>query len=200
MDVDENFIDVFQMKILAGRGFSTAFKGDSSNYVVNEKALQIMGMKVSNAVGKGISFAERKGTIIGVVKDFNFKPLQYAIEPLVLRLNRDGGIVVLRTQPGNTEATINTLGKISRTLNPAYPFSYNFLDKDLDNQYRGEQRMGSIFNLFAILAIFISCSACMGYRLLWLSSESKKLAYAKYWVHLPLMSFIYCPKILQNWY
>ena len=162
IDVDEHFLDVFQMKILAGRGFSTAFKGDSSNYVVNEKALQIMGMKVSNAVGKGISFAERKGTIIGVVKDFNFKPLQYAIEPLVLRLNRDGGIVVIRTQPGNTESTINNLGKISRALNPAYPFSYNFLDKDLDNQYRGEQQMCSIFNLFAILAIFISSLGLYG--------------------------------------
>ena len=162
MDVDENFIDVFQMKILNGRGFSTAFKGDTSNYVVNEKALQVMGMNVSNAVGKDLTFDGTKGTIIGVVKDFNFKPLQYAIEPLVLRLNRYGGIVVLRTQPGNTEATINAFGKISRELNPAYPFTYNFFDKDLDNQYRGEQQMGSIFNLFAILAIFISCLGLYG--------------------------------------
>jgi hypothetical protein len=89
------------------------------------------------------------------VKDFNFKPLQYAIDPLVLRLNKYGGYVMVRARPGNTEATINALGKISHDLNPAYPFTYNFLDKDLDNLYKGEQQMVSIFIFFAILAIFI---------------------------------------------
>jgi hypothetical protein len=124
------------MKVLSGRSFSAAFKGDTSNYVINEKAMQVMGMNSKNAVGKSLSFGGAKGSIIGVVKDFNFKPLQYAIEPLVLRLNRYGGIVVVRTQPGKTEATIKSLKNINGTLNPAYPLSYNFLDKDLDNLYR----------------------------------------------------------------
>ena len=50
-----------------------------------------------------------KGMIIGVVKDFNFKPIQQPIEPLVLNLNRWGGFVVLRTSPGNSEATIKVV-------------------------------------------------------------------------------------------
>ena len=98
--------------------------------------MKLMGMNEENAVGKSISFDDRKGNIIGVVKDFNFKTLQYAIDPLVMRLNKYGGIVMLRTKPGATEASINALGKISRDLNPAYPFSYSFLDKDLDNLYQ----------------------------------------------------------------
>jgi hypothetical protein len=61
IDVDENFIDVFQMKILNGRSFSNAFKGDSSSFVVNEKAVQLMGMTVKNAVGKPLSFGRNKG-------------------------------------------------------------------------------------------------------------------------------------------
>jgi predicted permease len=162
MDVDENFVKVFQMKIVAGRSFSRSFKGDSSNYVINETAMHLMGMNINNAVGRNISFSGTKGIVIGVVKDFNFKPLQYAIDPLILRLNRWGGYVMLRTHPGNTQATINALGKISHDLNPAYPFTYNFLDKDLDNLYKGERQMGSIFNLFAILAIFISCLGLYG--------------------------------------
>ncbi len=162
MDVDENFTKVFQIKMLAGRSFSPSFKNDSSNYVINETAMRLMGMTPDNAVGKSISFSDVKGTIIGVVKDFNFKTLQYAIDPLVIRLNKYGGIVMLRTKPGATEASIDALGKISRELNPAYPFSYNFLDKDLDNLYKGEHQMGSIFNFFAILAIFISCLGLYG--------------------------------------
>ncbi len=162
MDVDENFIDVFKMKILTGRGFSKAFKGDSSNFVINEKAMEVMGMNEKNAVGKSLVFNGTKGTIVGVVKNFNFKSLQYAMEPLVLTLNRYGGIVMLRTKPNSMAATIKAMEKISAELNPAYPFSYGFLDRDLDNLYRSAQQMGRIFNLFAILAIFISCLGLYG--------------------------------------
>jgi len=161
--VDENFMDVFQMKMLAGRKFSTEFKADSNNFILNEKAVQVMGMKVSEAVGKPLSlWDEMKGTIIGVVKDFNYKPIQNPIEPLIIGLNRWGGIAVVRTQPGKTDATIKALAKISADLNPAYPYSYGFLDQDLTNLYTGEQRMGKLFNLFAILAIFISCMGLYG--------------------------------------
>lgn len=162
MDVDEHFVDLFKMKMLSGRHFTTTFNGDSSNFVINETAMRLMGLNAGNAVGKLLDYNDTKGVIIGVVKDFNYKPLQYSIEPLVLRLNRYGGVVVVRTSPGNTEATIKALSKVYAALNPAYPFSYNFLDKDLDNLYRGEQKMGSIFNLFAILAIFISCLGLYG--------------------------------------
>jgi len=162
IDVDENFIDVFKIKTLGGRTFSKEFKGDSSNYVINETAMRLMGMNEQSAIGQPLRFGGTNGTIIGVIKDFNFKSLQYAIEPLVLRLNRGGGLVMVRTQPGNTEATINALEKINRQLNPSYPFTYSFLDKDLDNLYRGDQQMGRIFNLFAILAIFISCLGLYG--------------------------------------
>ncbi len=179
IDVDENFIDVFKMQMATGRSFSAAFKGDSSNYVINEKAMQLMGISIHNAVGKSLTFGETKGSIIGVVKDFNFKSLQYSIEPLVLRLNKYGGIVMVRTQPGNTETTIKELAKIYRQLNPSYPFTYNFLDKDLDNLYRGEQQMGSIFNLFAILAIFISCLGLYGLSAFMAEQRTKEIGVRK---------------------
>jgi len=179
IDVDEHFIDVFKIQTLSGRSFSTQFKGDSSNYVINETAVKLMGMTVQNAIGKSLSFGGTKGTIIGVVKDFNFKSLQYTIDPLVLRLNRGGGIVMLRTPAGNTEASIKALGKISLQLNPSYPFTYNFLDKDLDNLYRGEQQMGSIFNLFAILAIFISCLGLYGLSAFMAEQRTKEIGVRK---------------------
>ena len=69
---------------------------------------------------------------------------------------------MLRTQPGKTEATIKAMEKITAALNPSYPFTYNFLDRDLDHLYRGAEKMGSIFNLFAILAIFISSLGLYG--------------------------------------
>ena len=179
LDVDEHFINVFKMKMLAGRSFSPAFKGDSSNYVVNEKALQVMGMDLKNAVGKTISYGGTPGTIIGVVKNFNFKSLQYTIEPLVIRLNNYGGLIVIRTQPNNTEATIKVLAKINQTLNPAYPFTYHFLDSDLDSLYQSEQQMSSIFNLFAILAIFISSLGLYGLSAFMAEQRTKEIGVRK---------------------
>jgi ABC-type antimicrobial peptide transport system permease subunit len=162
MHINETFIDVFKMRMLAGRSFSTDFKGDSNNYVLNEEALRIMKKKPEEAIGQSFSLWEKKGIIIGIVKDFNFKPIQQPIEPLILKLNNWGGTVVVRTKPGSTEATIKSLEKIYTQLNPAYPFTYNFLDQDLDNLYKGEQQLGSLFNIFAILAIFISCMGLYG--------------------------------------
>jgi ABC-type antimicrobial peptide transport system permease subunit len=162
MQVSESFFDVFKMKVVTGRGFSTAFKADSDNFVVNETMVKTMGMTLNNVIGQSLTWGRQTGKVIGVVQDFNFKPIQQAIEPLVLELNRYGGNVVLRTQEGQTEATIKALEGISRQLNPAYPFTYNFLDQDLANLYKGEQQMSGIFNLFAGLGLLISCLGLYG--------------------------------------
>lgn len=177
--VDEDFFKVFRMKILNGRSFSREFKADSNNFILNEKAVKAMGMTVDNAVGKPLSMWDQKGTIIGVVKDFNFKPVLQPIEPMILGLNKWGGNVVVRTMPGNDEASINGLQKISARLNPAYPFSYGFLDEDISNLYQGEQRMGSLFNLFAILAIFISCLGLYGLSAFMAEQRTKEIGVRK---------------------
>lgn len=162
LQVSEEFIDIFKIKLLTGRNFSKAFKADSTNYLVNEKAVLAMGMKTNEAVGKSLTMWGRKGTIVGVVKDFNYVPLQRPIEPLIMILNRWGGDIVVRTKPGQTQATIKALEKIHTKLNPSFPFSYNFLDQDLDKMYKGERQLGNLFNIFAVLAIFISCMGLYG--------------------------------------
>ncbi|WP_431215089.1 ABC transporter permease [Puia sp. P3] len=161
--VTDRFFDVLQMKMASGRALSTTGFADSGNYVINEKAAKVMGMTPVSAVGKPLTFNGEKGIIVGVVKDFNYQPAQQAIEPMVLAFNHwNGGIVLLRTQRGKTEATIHALEKINKELNPAYPFSYGFVDQDINSLYSGERQMGSLFNVFAIIAIFISCMGLYG--------------------------------------
>jgi putative ABC transport system permease protein len=179
MDVNEDFIDVFRLKLASGRSFSRSFPADSNNFMVNEKMLGIMGLNATIAVGKTLGFTGYKGKIIGVVKDFNFKPVQQAIEPLILRYNKDGGFVVVRGLPGKTEATIQALSKISQQLNPAYPFKFGFLDQDMANLYKGEQQMGKIFNLFALLGIFISCLGLYGLSAFMAEQRAKEIGVRK---------------------
>jgi putative ABC transport system permease protein len=179
MAVNEDFINVFRMKLLAGRSFSTSFLADSNNYMVNEKMLSVMGLNAANAIGKTLTVQGVKGSIIGVVKDFNFKPIQQAIEPLAMSFNKVGGYVVVRTSAGKTSATIQALSKISAELNPAYPFKFDFLDQDLANLYKGEQQMGNIFNLFALLGIFISCLGLYGLSAFMAEQRTKEIGVRK---------------------
>ncbi|GAA4332271.1 ABC transporter permease [Mucilaginibacter gynuensis] len=179
MAVNEDFVRTFRMKMVAGRSFSRAFKTDSNNYMVNEKMLSIMGLKTSDAIGKPLTLWGNKGTIVGVVKDFNFKPVQQNIEPLIMPFNKIGGYAVVRTLPGKTNATIAALGKINAGLNPAHPFKFDFIDQQLSNLYKGEQQMGNIFNLFALLGVFISCLGLYGLSAFMAEQRTKEIGVRK---------------------
>jgi putative ABC transport system permease protein len=160
--VDENFEEVFKTTFVEGHGYSENAKADSVNIIVNETALKTMDMKPESAVGTKITVWGRERTIIGVVKDFNFKPVQEPIGPMFLDRNTWGGNAIIRTLPGETENTIKALEQISKTLNPVYPFDYSFLDQDIANLYKSEERLGKLFNVFAVLAIVISCLGLYG--------------------------------------
>jgi putative ABC transport system permease protein len=177
--IDENFIDVLNLELLSGRTFSKEFKADTASFLVNEKALQTMNMDAATAVGKSLSLWNTKGTIIGVVKDFNFKPVQKPIEPLILRLNTWGEIAVIRAKPGQVEATVKEMENIFKTLNPEYPFTYNFVDEDLDNLYKAESRLSSLFTIFAGLAIFISCLGLYGLSAFLAERRTKEIGVRK---------------------
>lgn len=160
--IDNNFEEVFKATILEGQGYNENAKADSSNVIVNETALKTMGMSLETAVGTKIKIWDRERTIIGVVKDFNFKPVQQSIGPMFLNRNTWGGYAMIRTIPGETESTIAALEEICKEMNPAYPFTFSFLDQDISNMYAAEQRLGSLFNVFAILAVVISCLGLYG--------------------------------------
>lgn len=160
--VDENFGEVFKATMLEGHGYGKNAKADSVNIIVNEAALKTMGMHLESAVGTKIKIWGTERTIIGVVKDFNFRPVQEAIGPMFLDRNTWGGFAMVRTSPGETEKTIQALERICKEMNPSYPFEYHFLDQSIDNMYKAEQRMGSLFNIFAVLAIVISCLGLYG--------------------------------------
>jgi putative ABC transport system permease protein len=160
--IDENFEEVFKATILEGHGYGENAQADSINIIVNETALKTMDIPLESAVGTKITVWDTERTIIGVVKDFNFKPVQETIGPMFLQRNTWGGYGIVRTLPGETENTIKALEQISKELNPSYPFEYSFVDQDLANLYKAEQRLGSLFNIFAVLAIVISCLGLYG--------------------------------------
>jgi hypothetical protein len=185
MGVDEHFLSVFKIRLAAGRALSAEFREDSLNYVVNEAALKVMGMDAASAIGEPLTVWGNKGFIVGVVKDFNFKPMQSAVAPLILRYNPGAGkewlrhYAVVNAAPASMAETIDELKSVWTKLNPVYDFEYGFVDQQLEKLYVSQQRMGSIFNIFALLAIFISCLGLSGLAAFTAEQRTKEIGIRK---------------------
>lgn len=160
--VGYDFVKTMKLELLKGRDFSKEFGIDSASYILNETAVNKMGLH--EPVGETISWGNRKGKVIGVLKDFHFNSMHQAIDPLILRLDENWpwGTILVRTKAGNTREALASLEKICKSLNPKFPFTYQFSDQEYAKLYNNEQVVTKLANYFAFLAIFISCLGLFG--------------------------------------
>jgi len=165
-EIDFDFIPTYHIEMVAGRNYSRSFTTDSAqSMVINEAAAKFFGYNDPKAaVGKKFDQWGRKGMIIGVVKDFNFRSLHQAVEPLTLRygypaeLNRISVSIKGKDIPN----TIASLKKTWDAVAPQRPFMYHFLDESFGAQYEADRNFQQLFTLFSILAIAIACLGLFG--------------------------------------
>jgi putative ABC transport system permease protein len=164
--VDYDFVETMGIEMKAGRSFSKNYPSDvahdsSANFLINEQMEKIMGME--NAVGARLRFGQ-VGTVVGVMKDFNFESLHNKIEPLAISMwgPQFWNFMYIRINPGNLPETMKQLEKAWKRIMPAYPFEYHFVDQDFDNMYRTEIRMKTLMNYFALFAILIAAIGLFG--------------------------------------
>ncbi|WP_439584686.1 hypothetical protein [Dyadobacter bucti] len=87
------------------------------------------------------------GTIVGVVKNFNFASLHSNVEPLVINYNPYRATYLLEKVKGNEiPGTIQFLNNQVNKLSPSAKFTYTFIDETLDKLYTSENRMSQVFN------------------------------------------------------
>jgi putative ABC transport system permease protein len=162
MGGDEHYIHTMGMKMAAGRFFEATDTDSDSAYVINETAARAMGVAPSDAVGKLITINGREGTVVGVIKDFDFKPVYQPIEPLVMKHRGDGEFLMIRVGSGEVQKMLATIQEKCRGMWGEMPFSYGFVDQDLDRLYQNEAKMGLLFRIFSVLSIGISCLGLFG--------------------------------------
>ncbi|MBG9377557.1 ABC transporter permease [Panacibacter sp. DH6] len=160
--VGYNFTKTMKLQMAAGRDFSPVFGADSTSYILNETAVEKMGLQ--NPVGHKVSWGGRAGTVIGVLKDFHFSSMHQTIEPLIVRLddNWPWGTILVRTKAGNIKETMAGLEKICKEVNPKFPFTYQFSDIAFAGLYNSEIMVSKLSDYFAILAVIISCLGLFG--------------------------------------
>jgi len=184
--VDYDFIETMEIEMLEGRTFSREYASDDSiAYIINETALKRMGM--DHATGINVNFTHphlpahlRKGTIIGVVKDFNIRPVQEEIGPLVLRIYRPFyRHLYIRYNSDDPSELLSSLHEIQSGIYKGLPFHYSFFDQEVDQLYSVEYRTGRIIKYFTIISIIISCLGLFGMAMMDLELRKKEIAIRK---------------------
>lgn len=160
MNISKNFIPFFKMQLTEGNNFIGAV-ADSMHFILNETAVKTM--RIKDPVGKRLRLWKTEGTIIGVVKDFHFTSMRTRIKPAVFYAQPlNYGNIYIKTTGKDAPAAIAAAQKEWKKYNANYPFKYNFLDENFNRLYAAEQRTGLLFNIFAGIAIFISCLGLFG--------------------------------------
>lgn len=181
--VDENYAEVFGLKLKAGRFFDKDIPTDTMTMVINEKAAEIYGIKeLENAIigtfGSDANSLDRY-KVIGIIEDFHFESLKTEIGPLIMRLDPQRGYLGLRLNSSNYQQVIDEAKMAWEEMAIDQPFEYSFLDDRFGNMYESETQLGEIFSIFAGLAIVIACLGLFGLAAFTAQQKTKEVGIRK---------------------
>jgi putative ABC transport system permease protein len=192
--VDYDFLDTYEIELVAGRNFSPDFPMDTSagsddsqpensrSIIINEEAARQFGWE--DPIGKKVIqvYGEERYyfSVVGVMRDFHFSSLRQPIQPLKLFLSTDNNRYVSVKVP--VEGLTGTLKFIEGTwkrIFPEAPFDYFFLDRILEQRYQAEASLRRLFEYFSGLAVFIGCLGLMGLASYAAERRSKEIGIRK---------------------
>ncbi|MFC1725612.1 ABC transporter permease [candidate division KSB1 bacterium] len=176
---DFDYFETFGMEIIQGRSFTKEhLTSDYMAYIVNEEAVKRMGM--TDPIGKRFSFWGDEGQIIGVVKNFHFRPVHYKIEPIVYRLMEPWyRRIIVKINQTNISHSLSFIEDTWKKHFTKYPFIYSFFDKRFEAMYKAENNMGKLISYASILAIFIACLGLFGLAAFMTEQRTKEIGIRK---------------------
>lgn len=160
--VDHQFTNAMGIELLSGRGFSNEYLGDmfqdtTANFIINETLAGIINQE--DIVGMDLMFMGIHGTIVGIMEDYHFKPLRNEVEPLAIIPLPSSYLtnMIIRLKSEDIGQALEAMEETWNSKVSQYPFSYSFVDEEIDKMYRSEQRMSRLIGVFAAVAIVIAC-------------------------------------------
>jgi putative ABC transport system permease protein len=182
--IDKDYISVLGMQLIAGRNFDPAITADTVNsIIVNEAMVANFGWTIDNAVGQKIDgYMETKTpVVIGVVKNFHFRPFKEKVEPQLFHQYSDYTpfTFFVRVKEGNPGPALAAMQKTWNSIVPDLPFKYAFLDESLDNFYKAEQRWSNIIGWAGGISIFLACLGLFGLAALSAVNRTKEIGIRK---------------------
>lgn len=210
LGVDAGYFHTLQLSFVAGRPFERDRPSDSTSFILNERAVNILGIaSPEQAIGKTLEMhgpnketgALKRGPIVGVTKDFHFKSLREEVEPLVMHINKGGhGYYLIRFDAEDVQEFIDRITATWRAVEPGQAMMYSFLDDDLDSLYTSEKRLEKIFSMFNVLTIIIGCVGLFGLSSYTILRRAKEIAVRKVHGARPIqIMFIVVSAFIKMW-
>ncbi len=165
--IDDDFLDVFSLKLARGRNFSEDFPADNDTLILNQTAVRWMGFENDEeAVGKLVDYWGKIYKIIGVLADFHQQSPKAVFEPQIYRLmpfaHPEIGCFAAKIGSRSAEDTVRAAAAIFERLFPGNPFEYFFLRDYFNQQYLDDERFGQVVGLFSVLAVFVTALGIFG--------------------------------------
>ena len=191
MSIDKNYFKTLDINILEGEERISTFnpaqntnrRALKNRFVVNQRLLDLMGVKLEEAVNENIVIRHgnmEPGQIIGVVEDFNFQSLHNLIQPLVLEFTPwNYEYLLVKINTGNIPNTINYIKSRWQGIAGSLPFEYHFLDETYDALYKAEMHTGRLILVFTIVSIFIVVLGLFGLSSFSIIKRTKEIGMRK---------------------
>lgn len=179
MEIDEQYLNVYEHEVIAGRPFSNEFLGDEAKAMVNEKAAEIFGLTPKEIVGKTL-FLNDTVEIVGVIRDYHHNSLKSEILPLVLTsVDDDIHYISMRIQATDFAGILDELRKTWETTFPGSPYDTFFADQNFERLYLKDRKFGRIVAGFTASALFIAGLGLFGLSLFSVVRRRKEISIRK---------------------
>jgi putative ABC transport system permease protein len=176
VNADFDYNKVVDIHLVEGRFFNPAFSSDSTSYLINDVAANVM--KYKNPVGSQITVEGKKGTVIGVFKDFHAIDLAGPIVPTIMRINHsDCPSMLIRYSSGNFPSITDKLRKVYRNYEPDAIFQPD-LFRDLA-PYSNLSLPSNLVGLAFIIALALACMGLFGLASFTSESRTKEIGIRK---------------------
>lgn len=184
VNVDYDYLKVYGIQLAEGRDFSKDNASDNGrSFIINETFAKELGLKetVGTPAGHGWYHNDSLGTIIGVVKDFNFNSLHYKVNTLEMVVHPEWGYdeLSVKIDGARTEEAIALVKGIWEQQITSYPFEYSFLDQHFEKLYQSDKQMSAVVTVMAGLAILISCMGLFGLAAITTEKKTKEIGIRK---------------------
>ncbi len=180
--IDYDFLELFEIDLIEGRNFSRDYSSDDGGAVIiNETAVKTLGLVSPLEQDFELHTSRETKKIIGVVKDFHFRSLHRKIDPMYLYIDQrySGSYLSIKMKSDRIAETISSIKGQFEKISRNYPVEYYFFDETNNASYNSEQKTGTVFSIFALIAVSIACLGLLGLSIFSAEQRKKEIAVRK---------------------
>ena len=185
--VGQQYADIMELEFLSGRNFRNL--DQENTMILNEKAVQALGLKASEVLGKQIVLTGRNGfdpatyEVVGVTKDYHYGSLYDLVEPLFLmndsKSTIGGKASIVEISKANFDQTVAELGQIWAEIEKNEGFDYYFLHDAMNEIYAKEIKLSKVIVYASVVSAIICFMGLLGLVTLTLESRKKEIGIRK---------------------